>query len=150
MSFDNLRQDLANTIPMVALGTLISILIGMITGILSAWRRGTRLDKVSTNVAIAFYSFPTQWLALVLVIYLAEYLPSHGMSNAWAAYASACPWFPADSVMTPRRRCSASSCRTALMAPRTLNDPVRWRFSALSQAPGPATASAEAIGVGNT
>src|SRR5437867_2317918 len=81
--WDNLRQDLANTIPMVALGTLISILIGMITGILSAWRRGTRLDKVSTNVAIAFYSFPTQWLALVLVIYLAEYLPSHGMSNAF-------------------------------------------------------------------
>jgi ABC-type dipeptide/oligopeptide/nickel transport system permease component len=81
--WDNLRQDLANSIPMVSLGTLIAIAIGMITGILSAWRRGTHLDKVSTNVAIAFYSFPTQWLALVLVIYLADYLPSHGMSNAF-------------------------------------------------------------------
>ena len=79
--WDNLRHDLANTIPMVALGTAFSIIIGMATGIVSAWRRGTRLDKVSTNVAIAFYSFPTQWLALVIVLYLAAYFPAHGMSN---------------------------------------------------------------------
>ena len=40
------------------------------------------LDKVSTNVAIAFYSFPTQWLALVLSSTSRTILPSHGMSNA--------------------------------------------------------------------
>jgi ABC-type dipeptide/oligopeptide/nickel transport system permease component len=39
------------------------------------------LDKVSTNLAIAFYSFPTQWLGLVLLIYLSAYLPSHGRTN---------------------------------------------------------------------
>jgi ABC-type dipeptide/oligopeptide/nickel transport system permease component len=76
-----LRRALANTIPMVTLGTVFSILIGTWTGVISAWRRGTRLDKVSTNIAIAFYSFPTQWLALVLLIYLSAYLPSHGMTN---------------------------------------------------------------------
>ena len=79
--WDNLRQDLANTIPMVTLGTGIAIVVGVVTGVLSAWRRGTKLDKVSTNVAIAFYSFPTQWLALVLLIYLSAWLPSHGMTN---------------------------------------------------------------------
>jgi len=79
----NLRQALWNTIPMVSLGTAFSIVIGMLTGVISAWRRGTLLDQVSTNIAIAFYSFPTQWLALVLVIYLASVLPSHGMSNAF-------------------------------------------------------------------
>jgi ABC-type dipeptide/oligopeptide/nickel transport system permease component len=66
---------------MVTLGTVFSILIGTYTGVISAWRRGTRLDQVSTNIAIAFYSFPTQWLALVLLIYLSAYLPSHGMTN---------------------------------------------------------------------
>lgn len=76
-----LRQDLANTIPMVTLGTVFSIIIGTITGVVSAWRRGTRLDLFSTNIAIAFYSFPTQWLALVLLLYLSSYLPSHGMSD---------------------------------------------------------------------
>ncbi len=77
----NLRQDLANTIPMVALGTFMAIVIGILTGILSAWRRGTRLDHASTNVAIAFYSFPTQWLALVVLIYFSHWFPSHGMTD---------------------------------------------------------------------
>jgi ABC-type dipeptide/oligopeptide/nickel transport system permease component len=49
--------------------------------VFSAWRRGTKLDHVSTNLAIAFYSFPTQWLALVLLIYLSAWLPSHGRTN---------------------------------------------------------------------
>jgi len=77
----NLREDLANTIPMVTLGTVVAIVIGVITGVVSAWRRGTKLDKVSTNTAIAFYSFPTQWLALVLLIYLSAWFPSHGRTN---------------------------------------------------------------------
>jgi len=79
--WNNLKTDLANTLPMVTLGTVIAIVIGLITGILSAWRRKTKLDHVSTNVAIAFYAFPTQWLALVLLIYLSRFLPSHGMTN---------------------------------------------------------------------
>jgi ABC-type dipeptide/oligopeptide/nickel transport system permease component len=65
----------------VTLGTVFAILIGIVTGVLSAWRRGTKLDQVSTNLAIAFYSFPTQWLALVLLIYLSAWLPSHGRTN---------------------------------------------------------------------
>jgi ABC-type dipeptide/oligopeptide/nickel transport system permease component len=77
----NLKTDLANTIPMVTLGTIMAMVIGIVTGIISAWRRGTLLDQVSTNTAIAFYSFPTQWLALVLLFYLASFLPSHGMTN---------------------------------------------------------------------
>jgi ABC-type dipeptide/oligopeptide/nickel transport system permease component len=79
--WSNLKTDLANTLPMVTLGTVMAIVIGVITGILSAWRRKTKLDHVSTNVAIAFYAFPTQWLALVLLIYLSRFLPSHGMTN---------------------------------------------------------------------
>jgi ABC-type dipeptide/oligopeptide/nickel transport system permease component len=79
--WSNLKTALANTIPMVTLGTVMAMLIGVLTGIISAWRRGTVLDQVSTNAAIAFYSFPTQWLALVLLIYLSSLLPSHGMTN---------------------------------------------------------------------
>ena len=79
--WSNLREALANTIPMVALGTMIAIAIGIVTGVLSAWRRGTTLDQVSTNLAIAFYSFPTQWLALVVLIYLSAWFPSHGMTD---------------------------------------------------------------------
>jgi ABC-type dipeptide/oligopeptide/nickel transport system permease component len=84
----NLKEALENTIPMVTLGTTVAIVIGIITGVWSAWRRGTFLDHVSTNLAIAFYSFPTQWLALVILIYLAPWFPSHGRSDPFLFNAS--------------------------------------------------------------
>jgi ABC-type dipeptide/oligopeptide/nickel transport system permease component len=78
-----LLNDLKNTIPMVTAGTLGAVVVGILTGIGSAWRRGSILDKVSTNVAIAFYAFPTQFLALMLLILFAGILPSSGMQNAF-------------------------------------------------------------------
>ena len=79
-----LRQDLANTIPMVAAGTLLAIVVGIVTGVLSAWRRGSVADHISTTTAIVFYALPTQWLGMILLILLANYLPSSGMTNAFA------------------------------------------------------------------
>jgi ABC-type dipeptide/oligopeptide/nickel transport system permease component len=76
-----LFQDLKNTIPMVTVGTLAAIVIGVITGVLSAWRRGSVPDHVSTNAAIFFYAFPTQWLGLMLLIIFAGMLPAGGMQN---------------------------------------------------------------------
>src|SRR5919204_3286547 len=43
----NLRRDLANTVPMVLAGTLLAILLGMVTGVVAAWRRGTTVEHVS-------------------------------------------------------------------------------------------------------
>lgn len=79
--WDNLREALINTVPMVLLGTIIAILLGVISGVLSAWWRGTFRDSAITNVAIAAYAFPTQWLALMLLIYLSGWFPSHGMTD---------------------------------------------------------------------
>jgi ABC-type dipeptide/oligopeptide/nickel transport system permease component len=76
-----LIQDLKNTIPMVTVGTLAAIVIGVVTGVLSAWRRGSVPDHVSTNAAIFFYAFPTQWLGLMLLIIFAGTLPAGGMQN---------------------------------------------------------------------
>src|SRR5690348_12840960 len=47
-----------------------------------------------------------------------------------AAYASAWPWLPAEPVTTPPLQPSPSAASLD-SAPRSLNDPVRWRFSAL-------------------
>ncbi|MEP7059700.1 MAG: ABC transporter permease [Actinomycetota bacterium] len=79
-----LRTKLANTIPMVALGTAFAIIVGIGTGVLSAWRRGSLIDHVSTNAAMAFYAVPTQWLGLMLLILLAGVLPSVGMHDPFA------------------------------------------------------------------
>jgi len=75
-----LLTDLKNTIPMVSLGTLLSIIVGVFTGVLAAWRRGSIADHISTNTAIFAYAFPTQWLGLMLLILLSSYLPTQGMT----------------------------------------------------------------------
>ena len=76
-----LLADLKNTIPMVTVGTVAAIVLGVFTGVLSAWRRGSARDHVSTNVAISAYAFPTQWLGLMLLILFAGTLPAGGMSD---------------------------------------------------------------------
>jgi ABC-type dipeptide/oligopeptide/nickel transport system permease component len=76
---DNLKTDLGNTMPMVLLGTVISIVLGTLTGVVAAWRRGTAVEHVTVTSALAFYSMPTHWLALMLVILFAGWFPSGGM-----------------------------------------------------------------------
>jgi ABC-type dipeptide/oligopeptide/nickel transport system permease component len=76
-----LLTDLKNTIPMVTVGTALSIIIGVFTGVLAAWRRSSVADHVSTNVAIFAYAFPTQWLGLMLLVLFSRYdLPTNGMT----------------------------------------------------------------------
>ena len=76
-----LIADLKNTIPMVTVGTVAAIVVGVATGVLSAWRRSSVADHLSTNTAIFFYAFPTQWLGLMLLIIFAGTLPAGGMEN---------------------------------------------------------------------
>jgi len=77
----NLAVALGNTIPLVGLATIVAILLGLLTALVSAWRRGTWLDQVNTNVAIAFFALPVQWLGLMLLILFTGVLPTNGMEN---------------------------------------------------------------------
>ncbi len=77
----NLKSALLNTLPVVTIATIISLIIGVATGVLSAWRRGSKLDQLSTNTSIVLYALPTQWIALVLLIALSKYLPTAGTTN---------------------------------------------------------------------
>lgn len=80
----NLLEAFGNTLPMVATGTIIAILIGIVTGVFAAVRRGTLGEQLSTNVAVIFYAFPTQFLGMMLLIMFAGVLPSVGMSDPFA------------------------------------------------------------------
>jgi peptide/nickel transport system permease protein len=77
----NLRSAVTNTIPMVMIGTIFAIVLGTLTGVIAAWRRGTKVEGASVTTALAFYSMPTHWLGLMLVILFAGTLPTGGMSN---------------------------------------------------------------------
>jgi ABC-type dipeptide/oligopeptide/nickel transport system permease component len=77
----NLRTAIGNTLPMVLLGTIFAIVVGTLTGVIAAWRRGTALESVTVTTALGFYSMPTHWLGLMLVILFAGVLPTGGMTN---------------------------------------------------------------------
>jgi len=77
----NLWVTLKNTLPMVALGTIFAIVFGTLTGVIAAWRRGTALEGVTVTTALGFYSMPTHWLGLMLVILFTGVLPTGGMAN---------------------------------------------------------------------
>ena len=77
----NLWVALKNTLPMVLLGTVFSIVFGTLTGVIAAWRRGTLVETASVTTALGFYSMPTHWLGLMLVILFTGILPTGGMSN---------------------------------------------------------------------
>jgi hypothetical protein len=75
---------------------------------------------------------------------------SHATPRDAAAAASACAWLPADAATTPRAHPSSPSVASLLATPRTLNEPVRCRFSALSTTVPPARSEnvrVERIGV---
>jgi peptide/nickel transport system permease protein len=77
----NLRVELINTLPMVTLGTLFAIIFGTFTGVIAAWRRGTKTEGLTVGSALGFYAMPTQWLGLMLIILFAGVLPTGGMTN---------------------------------------------------------------------
>jgi ABC-type dipeptide/oligopeptide/nickel transport system permease component len=77
----NLWVALKNTLPMVAIGTLFAIVFGTLTGVIAAWRRGTAVEGATVTTALGFYSMPTHWLGLMLVILFTGVLPTGGMTN---------------------------------------------------------------------
>jgi peptide/nickel transport system permease protein len=79
---------------MLLLGTLIAIVGGTLLGVLAAWRRGTFTDSGSVLGALAVYSMPTQWLALMLILYVADPLglPTSGISDPYLAYLGGGAW----------------------------------------------------------
>jgi ABC-type dipeptide/oligopeptide/nickel transport system permease component len=81
--WDDIRTPLVNTLPMIVAGTVISIIIGIISGVVAAWRRGTAADSANLWTALAFYAMPTQWIALLVIFYIAIPLglPASGIES---------------------------------------------------------------------
>jgi peptide/nickel transport system permease protein len=81
--WDDIKQPLVNTMPMVIAGTVISIVIGIISGVVAAWRRGTSADSANLWTALAFYAMPTQWIGLLVIFYIAIPLglPASGIES---------------------------------------------------------------------
>jgi ABC-type dipeptide/oligopeptide/nickel transport system permease component len=78
-----LWEPLKNTVPMIGLGTVFAMLLGIATGVIAAWRRGTAVDKGALWSSLSFYSMPPQWLGLIVVLFVAGWLglPTSGVKD---------------------------------------------------------------------
>jgi peptide/nickel transport system permease protein len=81
---DILQERIANTLILLSAATIIVIVIGIVAGVISAARRGTRVDNAIVMTSLICWSLPTFWTGLVLIIILGVYLnafPVSGMTS---------------------------------------------------------------------
>ena len=55
------------TLLLVGIATILSAVIGVYLGVISAWNRGRPVDKVTTGTTLTLYSMPEWWLGLLLI-----------------------------------------------------------------------------------
>ena len=83
-----LRQAMSTTFRLIILATVLSIVIGVLFGIITAVRQYSLIDYSSTFAAFLFFSLPVFWLAVLLkefgAIRFNDYLEAPGISVSGA------------------------------------------------------------------
>ncbi|MGB9816783.1 MAG: ABC transporter permease [Desulfurococcaceae archaeon] len=85
-----LIERLVNTLILLIPSTLCAILLGVVTGSISAWKNNKAIDKIITSTSLVLYTLPTYWLGGLLIILSITYLklPVTGMYNYGVQYGS--------------------------------------------------------------
>ncbi len=69
-----ISQRLPYTLALMLISTLLSYAIGVLSGVLTALRRGTLVDSVVSITGIVGYSIPGFWFGLMLMLAFGRYL----------------------------------------------------------------------------
>ncbi len=88
---ETVGERIGPTILLTGTGMLFAILVGVTTGVFAGWRRAGPFDLASTGTSMVFYSMPTMWLGLMLIMLFAVKLgwfPVGRMEESGAVYAS--------------------------------------------------------------
>lgn len=95
------RAALADAVPrtvlLAGLSLALSFVFGIAIGVVQAVRRGSWLDRPLTTILLAFYSVPDFWLAIVMLLTFAFWIPifpasgivdpvMHDYMSSWAAF----------------------------------------------------------------
>jgi len=84
-------QRLVNTLVLVGAATIFVVLIGVVLGVVSASRRGSKVDSTTVYGSLVLWSMPTFWVGLLLVFSFGVWfkaLPISGISTPGATYSS--------------------------------------------------------------
>jgi peptide/nickel transport system permease protein len=74
-----LRERAWRTVVLVTGGNVLAIVLGILFGLLAAWRRGSRIDTSILLVALFTWALPTFFLGIILLILARGHLPVGGM-----------------------------------------------------------------------
>jgi peptide/nickel transport system permease protein len=84
-------ERMANTILLVGAATVLVVVLGVVLGVVSASRRGSRVDSTTVFGSLVLWSMPTFWVGLLLVFAFGVWwkvLPITGIATAGATYSS--------------------------------------------------------------
>jgi peptide/nickel transport system permease protein len=82
---------LVNTLVLMGSSLILSIIVGMVMGVLAASRRNSLLDRSSVVFFLVTYSMPVFWSGLLILLYLGFYLnliPLFGTFTHWSKHAN--------------------------------------------------------------
>lgn len=87
---DMLKEDLGNTVLLIGLGQILSIILGMGLGAVAAWRARTTIDYGALLASLMFWSLPTFWLGIILLFWGSTQLglPTGGRITPGANFSS--------------------------------------------------------------
>jgi len=85
-----LMPRMINSLILVLPSTLAAIALGIMAGLISAWRRGSKTDVSILLIGMSLYSLPTFWLGGIFILLSIYYLhlPVSGMLTYGAVYSS--------------------------------------------------------------
>jgi peptide/nickel transport system permease protein len=70
-----LMERLWNTLILLVPATILSVLLGILMGLIASWHRGTLIDTMITSLATLFWSIPSFWGGMMMVYLFAVNIP---------------------------------------------------------------------------
>jgi len=83
-----LSQRLINTLLLMVTANILAILLGVWLGVFAAKNRGRLEDVLGMGAGLLFWSMPTSWIGMIVVVLFVGILPISGMTDAGATYAN--------------------------------------------------------------
>jgi len=93
---DVIAQRLGPTLLLFGLGEFIAIILGLLLGAYSGWKRGGIVDHVGNGLSLILYSTPYFLLGMGLMLVFATglgWFPTFGMADVGRTYDSFLDWF---------------------------------------------------------
>jgi peptide/nickel transport system permease protein len=80
---EEVLRRIPNTLLLVGLSTVLSIIIGVILGVYAAQKRGSLYDSFSVITSLTTYSLPSFWIGMILILIFHVYLDWFPGAGAW-------------------------------------------------------------------